>query len=332
MKTAVVGVTGLVGQKMLQVLQERKFPVEELIPVASERSAGGTVSFRGIDHTIQTLPDALEEAPDLALFSAGRAIAEEWAKPFTEKGTVVIDNSSAWRMDANVPLIVPEVNGDLLQSDHSLIANPNCSTIQLMVALQPLQQKYGIERLVISTYQSVTGSGADAVRQLENERAGQNGERTYPHPIDRNCLPQCDDFQDNDYTKEEMKLINESRKIFNRPDLRITATAVRVPVDGGHSESVNVALKKEFDLRGVRSLIADSPGLILQDDPATNAYPMPIDAHEKDDVFVGRLRRDESNPKTLNFWVVADNLRKGAATNAVQIAELVFKREFQFQR
>ncbi|PSR02866.1 MAG: aspartate-semialdehyde dehydrogenase, partial [Bacteroidetes bacterium SW_11_45_7] len=248
MKTAVVGVTGLVGQKMLRVLQERKFPVEELIPVASERSAGGTVSFRGIDHTIQTLPDALEEAPDLALFSAGGAIAEEGAKPFTEKGTVVIDNSSAWRMDANVPLIVPEVNGDLLQSDHSLIANPNCSTIQLMVALQPLQQKYGIERLVISTYQSVTGSGADAVRQLENERAGQNGERTYPHPIDRNCLPRCDDFQDNDYTKEEMKLINESRKIFDTPDMRITVTAVRVPVEGGHSESVNVALQKDFDL------------------------------------------------------------------------------------
>lgn len=331
MKTAVVGVTGLVGQKMLQILEERQFPVDELIPVASERSAGGRITFQGVEYTINTLSEALDKAPDIALFSAGGAISQEWAEPFTRKGSVVIDNSSAFRMDPSVPLVVPEVNGNVLNGNDQLIANPNCSTIQLMVALSPLQKEYGIERLVISTYQSVTGSGIQAVRQLENERSGQNGERNYPHPIDRNCLPHCDDFQDNGYTKEEMKLVNETRKIFNLPDLRITATAVRVPVEGGHSESVNVELKEDFDIKELRSLLAKSPGLTLQDDPATNAYPMPITAQEKDEVFVGRIRRDASNPQTLNLWVVADNLRKGAATNAIQIAEQVLKRQFQVQ-
>ena len=325
MKVAVVGATGLVGQKMLQVLDERDFPVTELLPVASERSVGKEVSFKGKDYTIIGLRNAVDQRPDLAIFSAGGDVSKEWAPKFAEVGTTVVDNSSAWRMEPNVPLVVPEVNAMALTKEDKIIANPNCSTIQMVVALKPLYDEYGIERLVISTYQSVTGTGVKAVRQMEDERSNLKGEKAYPYPIDKNCLPHCDVFFDNGYTKEELKLVNETRKIFGDQSLRITATAVRVPVVGGHSESINVELKKDFELEEVRELLKNSEGVSLQDDPANLQYPMPLNAHDKDDVFVGRLRRDESNPKTLNMWIVSDNIRKGAATNAVQIAEYLVR-------
>ncbi len=322
MKVAVVGVTGLVGQVMLQVLEERNFPVSELIPVASERSVGKTVPFKGTDHTIRSLEEAVGLSPDIALFSAGGSVSKEWAPRFAEVGTTVIDNSSAFRMEPDKKLIVPEVNGELLSTEDRIIPNPNCSTIQLVATLAPLHKVYGIERVIVSTYQSITGSGQKAVDQLEAERRGENGVMAYPYPIDRNCLPHCDDFNEEGYTKEETKLMNETTKIIG-DEIPLTATAVRVPVQGGHSEAVNVEFSKEYDLNEVRKLLADSPGLQLQDNPDVNLYPMPLYAQGKDDVFVGRLRRDTTRPNALNLWIVADNLRKGAATNAVQIAETV---------
>ncbi|UTW64021.1 aspartate-semialdehyde dehydrogenase [bacterium SCSIO 12741] len=321
MKVAVVGSTGMVGQVMLKVLEEFDFPVTELIPVASERSAGSKVDYRGSSYTVCTLQDALEKKPDLALFSAGGSVSLEWAPRFAEAGTTVVDNSSAWRMDPQKRLVVPEINASDLTPEDKIIANPNCSTIQMVLALAPLEKRYGIKRIVVSTYQSISGTGVSAVRQMENERAGDKGEMAYPYPIDQNCLPHCDVFQDNGYTKEEMKLVNETRKILNRPEIRVTATAVRVPVQGGHSEAVNVEFEQDFDLNEVRQLLADTPGIKLQDNPDVNQYPMPLFAQGKNEVFVGRLRRDESQKNTLNMWIVADNLRKGAATNAVQIAQ-----------
>ncbi len=321
MKVAVVGATGLVGSKMLQVLAERNFPVSELVPVASERSVGKEVEFRGEKYKVVSMSDAIAAGPALALFSAGGSTSLEWAPPFAEAGITVIDNSSAWRMDPGKPLVVPEINADVLTAKDKIIANPNCSTIQMVVALNPLYKKYGIRRIVVSTYQSVTGTGVKAVTQLMNERSGIEAERAYKYPIDLNVIPQIDVFLENGYTKEEMKMVNETRKILRNDSLRITSTTVRIPVMGGHSESVNVEFEKEYTLEEVRSLLQAAPGVIVVDDPATQQYPMPMDAWEKDEVFVGRLRRDESQPKTLNMWVVADNLRKGAATNAVQIAE-----------
>lgn len=328
MKVAVVGATGLVGNVMMRLLAERGFPVSELIPVASPSSAGSTVEFNGKNHTVVTCEDARSKKPDLALFSAGGDTSRMWAPRFAEAGCRVIDNSSAWRMDPACPLIVPEVNADALQQDHYIIANPNCSTIQLVVALHPLHERYSIDRLVISTYQSVTGTGKKAVDQLENERAGRAGELAYPYPIDRNCLPHCDVFLDNDYTREEMKLVNETRKILGEEGLRITATAVRVPVVGGHSESVNASFHQSIDLADIRKVLKNAPGITLQDNPTVNLYPMPAMAEGKDEVFVGRLRLDESQSNTLNMWVVSDNLRKGAATNAIQIAEYLVNKEW----
>lgn len=321
MKVAVVGATGMVGRMMLKVLEERDFPVDRLYPAASERSAGKEVIFRGKPVKVISVMEAVEAMPSLALFSAGATVSKEWAPVFAENGTVVIDNSSAWRMEKEIPLVVPEINAGVITGKDKIIANPNCSTIQMLIAIAPLHREYGIKRLVISTYQSVTGTGVRAVTQLENERQGLSGEMAYPYPIDKNCLPQCDVFLDNGYTKEEMKLVNETRKILGDESIRITATAVRVPVTGGHSESVNIELEKEFDLDRVKELLSDAPGLILYDNPAERKYPMPIIAHDRDQVFVGRIRRDFSQEKTLNMWVVADNIRKGAATNAVQIAE-----------
>ena len=324
MKVAVVGVTGLVGQVMCQVLEERNFPVSSFIPVASAKSVGKKVNFKGEAHTVISMEDAIAAKPDLALFSAGGSVSKTWAPKFSAVGTVVIDNSSAWRMDTNCPLVVPEVNADVLKGNDGIIANPNCSTIQMVVALQPLQKAYGMKRLVISTYQSITGTGVKAVKQFDAEKNGESladDEQAYPHPIFNNCIPHCDIFLDNDYTKEEMKLVHETRKIMGLPDLSVTATAVRVPVRGGHSETVNIEFNKEFDIQEVKSLLANAPGLTLIDNITQNAYPMPLAAHHKDGVFVGRVRRDESQPKTLNIWVVADNLRKGAATNTIQIAE-----------
>jgi len=321
MKIAVVGATGLVGTKMLQVLSERNFPVSELIPVASPRSWGKEVVFRDKAWRVVGPEQALERAPSVALFSAGAATSLEWAPRFAQAGTFVIDNSSAWRMDPGVKLIVPEINAHLLGPDDRLVANPNCSTIQMVVALAPLHRAFGISRLVISTYQSVTGTGVKAVRQLEQEERGIEGEKAYPSPIYRNCLPHCDVFLDNGYTKEEMKLVNETRKILGEPALAVTATAVRVPVNGGHSESINVEFERPFRLAEVRELLAQAPGVLLHDDPAALEYPTPRKTHESDLVWVGRIRVDESRPNCLNLWVVADNLRKGAATNAVQIAE-----------
>lgn len=320
MKIAIVGATGMVGREMIQVLEQRGLPIDELIPAASEASAGSRIIFRGKPVTIVTIADALRMAPDIALFSAGGGVSKEWAPKFTAVGTRVIDNSSAWRMSPSVKLIVPEVNIRLLEADDLLIANPNCSTIQLVVALQPLHQKYGIKRLVISTYQSVTGTGKAAVEQLENERNNRAGEMVYPYAIDQNCIPHCDEFTDNGYTKEEMKLVNETRKILGDESIGITATAVRVPVIGGHSLSVNIELNNEFDLNEVIRLLSESPGIVMQDNPSMNIYPMPRLSKGKDEVFVGRVRRDESQSRALNLWIVADNLRKGAATNAVQIA------------
>ena len=321
MKVAVVGATGLVGSKMLQVLAERNFPVTELIPVASERSVGKEVEYKGKKYKVVSMNDAIAAKPAVAIFSAGGSTSLEWAPKFAEAGITVIDNSSAWRMDPNKPLIVPEINADILTKSDKIIANPNCSTIQMVVALNPLHKKYGARRIVVSTYQSVTGTGVKAVTQLMNERQGVVGERAYKYPIDLNVIPQIDVFLENGYTKEEMKMVNETRKIMRDDSIRVTSTTVRIPVVGGHSESVNIEFEKEFDIDEVKKLLCNAPGVVLVDDPAAQKYPMPMDAHEKDEVFVGRLRRDETQPKTLNMWVVSDNLRKGAATNAVQIAE-----------
>jgi aspartate-semialdehyde dehydrogenase len=327
MKVAVIGATGLVGQKMLQVLQERRFPVSELLPVASERSLGRLVEFAGRSWPVMTVPQALKMVPDIALFSAGAAASLEFAPLFAKIGSVVIDNSSAWRMDPMVPLIVPEVNGGILIPENRLIANPNCSTIQMVMVLNPLARTYGIRRVVVSTYQAVSGTGVDALRQLEGESNGKKVEKqVYPHPINRNCIPQCDVFTENGYTKEEMKMILETRKIMRLPKLQITATCVRVPVVTGHSESVNVDLESPYNLDEIRELLGGEAGLRVVDDVENRKYPMPIEAADKDEVFVGRIRRDDSLENGLNLWIVSDNLRKGAATNAVQIAELVCTR------
>jgi aspartate-semialdehyde dehydrogenase len=322
MKVAVVGATGLVGRKMLQVLEERKFPVTEFIPVASERSVGKEITFKGKTYRIVSMEQAVEARPQVAIFSAGGNASLEWAPRFAAAGTTVIDNSSAWRMDPSKKLVIPEINARLLTREDKIIANPNCSTIQMLVAIAPLHERYGIKRVVVSTYQSITGTGIHAVRQMEAERAGNAVavERAYPHPIDRNCLPQCDVFTENGYTKEEMKLVNETRKILDET-IRVSATAVRVPVVGGHSESINLEFTRDFDLDEVRDILRAAPGVILQDDPANGVYPMPILANDRDEVFVGRVRRDFSGDNALNLWVVSDNLRKGAATNAIQIAE-----------
>ncbi|MDB5226598.1 MAG: aspartate-semialdehyde dehydrogenase [Bacteroidota bacterium] len=325
MKVAVVGSTGLVGGEMLKVLTERNFPVTELIPVASERSAGKKISFKGKEYTVVTPDKAIEMKPDLALFSAGGSTSLEWAPKFAEAGITVIDNSSAWRMDPSKKLIVPEINADALTKEDKIIANPNCSTIQMVVALNPLHKKYKIKRVVVSTYQSVTGTGKKAVDQLMNERNNVDGEMAYKYKIDLNVIPQIDVFMDNGYTKEEMKMVKETNKIMRDDSIKVTATTIRIPVMGGHSESVNVEFENEFDLAEVRSLLEQSEGIIVVDDTANQKYPMPMDAHGKDEVFVGRLRRDETQPKTLNMWIVADNLRKGAATNAIQIGEYLLK-------
>jgi len=325
MKVAVVGATGMVGEVMLKVLAERNFPVTELIPVASERSLGKTVTYNGKDYKVVVLETAVSMKPDIALFSAGGDTSLQWAPKFAEVGTTVVDNSSAWRMDPTKKLVVPEINAGELTKDDKIIANPNCSTIQLVMALNPLHKKYKMKRVVISTYQSVSGTGIKAVRQLENEIAGIEGEMAYPYPIGRNALPHCDVFEANGYTKEEMKLAREPQKILNDRTFSISATAVRIPTAGGHSESVNVEFENDFDLADVRKLLHETPGVVVQDNTDTNTYPMPIYAHEKDEVFVGRIRRDETQPNTLNMWIVADNLRKGAATNTVQIAEYLIK-------
>ncbi|WP_215224237.1 aspartate-semialdehyde dehydrogenase [Echinicola shivajiensis] len=321
MKLAVVGATGLVGSEILEVLAEHNFPFDELLLVASERSAGKKMTFKDKEYTVIGLTQAVAEKPDIAIFSAGGDTSKEWAPKFAEAGTIVVDNSSAWRMDPTKKLVVPEINAKSLKIDDRIIANPNCSTIQMVLALAPLRERFGIKRVVVSTYQSVTGSGIKAVNQLMDERDGKDGEKAYPHKIDLNVLPHIDVFQDNGYTKEEMKMINETKKIFDDQDIQVTATTVRIPVMGGHSESVNVEFKEDFDLEEVKQLLAATPGVIVEDDVANNVYPMPMNAHKRDEVFVGRLRRDESQPNTLNMWIVADNLRKGAATNAVQIAE-----------
>ena len=321
MKVAVVGATGMVGTVMLKLLEERQFPVTELIPVASERSVGKKVTYKGVDYSIVGLATAVEMKADIAIFSAGGDTSLEWAPKFAEAGTIVIDNSSAWRMDPTKKLVVPEINASELTSEDKIIANPNCSTIQLVMALSPLHDKYKMKRVVVSTYQSVSGTGVKAVQQLENEINGVKGDMAYPYPIGRNALPHCDVFLENGYTKEEMKLAKEPQKILNDSSFAITATAVRIPTAGGHSEAVNVQFETDFDLQEVRALLNQFDGVTVQDNTDTNTYPMPIYAHEKDDVFVGRIRRDESQPNTLNMWIVADNLRKGAATNAIQIAE-----------
>lgn len=321
MKIAVVGATGMVGEVMLKVLSERKFPFTDLILVASEKSAGKQIDFDGKMLTVVTLQAALEMRPDIALFSAGGETSIQWAPKFTAQGTTVIDNSSAWRMNEGVKLIVPEINAADLTKNDKLIANPNCSTIQLVLALAPLHKIYKIKRVVVSTYQSITGTGVKAVQQLENEYQGQKGEMAYKYPIHRNAIPQCDSFEDNGYTKEEMKLVRETQKILNDRTIAVTATAVRVPIVGGHSEAVNVEFEKDFDVSDIRRILHNTSGISVQDNLDTFTYPMPIYAQGKDDVFVGRIRRDESQPNTLNMWIVADNLRKGAATNTIQIAE-----------
>ncbi len=327
MKVAVVGATGMVGNVMLQVLEERNFPVTELIPVASEKSIGQTIVFKGKEYKVIGLAQAVSLKPDIALFSAGGSISTEWAPKFAQVGTIVVDNSSAWRMDPTKKLVIPEINADVLTKEDKIIANPNCSTIQMLVALSPLR-KYGIKRIIVSTYQSITGTGVKAVKQLENEYRNEKGEMAYHYPIHRNAIPHCDVFEPNGYTKEEMKLVRETKKIFGDDTIRVTATAVRIPVVGGHSESVNVEFEQDFDLTEVRKILSKAPGITLQDNTDTNTYPMPIYAQGKDDVFVGRIRRDESAPNSLNMWVVADNLRKGAATNTIQIAETLIKKGF----
>lgn len=321
MKVAVVGATGLVGTVMLNILEERNFPISELIPVASERSIGKEITFKNKVYKIVGLADAIAMQPNIALFSAGGSTSLEWAPKFAEAGITVVDNSSAWRMDHTKPLVVPEINATQLTKTDKIIANPNCSTIQMVLALSSLHKTYKIKRLVISTYQSITGTGVKAVQQLENEMAGIKGEMAYPYPIHQNALPHCDVFEENGYTKEEMKLVRETQKILDDKTIAITATAVRIPTAGGHSESVNVEFENDFDLSTVRRLLNDTPGVVVQDNTDTNTYPMPIYANGKDDVFVGRLRRDGSQPNSLNMWIVSDNLRKGAATNTIQIAE-----------
>jgi aspartate-semialdehyde dehydrogenase len=321
MKVAVVGATGLVGTKMIQVLEERNFPVTELIPVASERSVGKEISFKGKKFKVVSMQTAIDMKPAVAIFSAGGSTSTEWAPKFAAAGITVIDNSSAWRMDPTKKLVVPEINASTLTANDKIIANPNCSTIQMVVALNPLHKKYKIKRIVVSTYQSVTGTGVKAVDQMMNERKGVKGEMAYAYPIDMNVIPHIDVFMDNGYTKEEMKMVNETKKIMGDDSIKLTATTVRIPVMGGHSESVNVEFEKEYDLDEVRSILEKEPGIIVVDDVKNLKYPMPMHAHDKDEVFVGRLRRDETQEKTLNMWIVSDNLRKGAATNAVQIAE-----------
>ena len=325
MRIAIVGATGLVGGEMLRVVEQRKLPVEEILAVASERSVGKKVLFRNEEISCIGIEEAIALKPDIALFSAGGEVSRIQAPRFAAAGIRVIDNSSAWRMDPDIKLIVPEVNGHLVGSDDMIIANPNCSTIQLVMVLNPLNQKYGIKRVVVSTYQSISGTGVKAVQQLENERAGVTGEMAYPYAIDKNCLPHCDVFMENGYTKEEMKLTNETKKILGDSTVHVTATAVRVPVEGGHSESVNIEFEQEFQTRDIRKLLAEQDGIVVQDQPEMNVYPMPLFAKGKDEVFVGRIRRDLSQVNTLNCWIVSDNLRKGAATNAVQIAELFLK-------
>jgi aspartate-semialdehyde dehydrogenase len=321
MKTAVVGATGMVGRTMIKVLEERNFPVSQLIPVASEKSVGKEIFFKGKAVKVVSIEEAVAAKPDFAIFSAGASTSRDWAPVFAKNGTVVIDNSSYWRMDKNVPLIVPEINSHVIKKGDRIIANPNCSTIQMVMALAPLHRKYKIKRLVVATYQSVTGTGVKAVAQMENERAGIKGEMAYAHPIDKNCFPHGGSFQPDGYTTEEQKLIDETRKILEDQTILVTATVVRIPVVGGHSEAVNIEFEKEFDIDDVKKLISTFPGVVVYDNPAENHYPMPIMAHEKDEVFVGRIRRDLSREKCLNIWVVSDNIRKGAATNAVQIAE-----------
>jgi aspartate-semialdehyde dehydrogenase len=321
MKVAVVGATGMVGNVMLQVLAERNFPITELLLVASERSVGKQLAYKSKNYTIIGMQDAVDARPDIALFSAGGSTSEIWAPKFAEVGCTVVDNSSAWRMDPSKKLVVPEINGNVLTKEDKIIANPNCSTIQLVMALAPLHKKYQMKRVVISTYQSVSGTGVKAVQQLENESKGIKGEMAYHYPINRNAIPQCDVFLENGYTKEEMKLVKEPKKILNDDSFSVTATAVRIPTSGGHSEAVNVQFEKDFDLADVRKLLAETPGVIVQDNLDTNTYPMPMYANNKDEVFVGRIRRDESLPNSLNMWIVADNLRKGAATNTIQIGE-----------
>lgn len=321
MKVAVVGATGMVGEVMLKVLAERNFPISELLLVASERSVGKKLSYKGEEYSIIGLQTAVEAKPDIAIFSAGGDTSLEWAPKFAAVGTTVVDNSSAWRMDPDKKLVVPEINAAVLTKEDKIIANPNCSTIQLVMALNPLHKKYGMKRVIVSTYQSVSGTGVKAVEQMENEAQGIKGEMAYPYPINKNALPHCDVFMENGYTKEEMKLAREPQKILDDRTFSISATAVRIPTAGGHSESVNVEFRNDFDLDEVREILSNTPGIVVQDNPETNSYPMPIYAHDKDEVFVGRMRRDETQPNTLNMWIVADNLRKGAATNAVQIAE-----------
>ncbi len=328
MKVAVVGATGLVGTKMLEVLAERGFPVTELIPVASEKSIGKTIVFNGASFPIVGIQEAINKNPAVAIFSAGSTISLEWAPQFAKAGITVIDNSSAWRMDATKKLVVPEVNGDVLTAADKIIANPNCSTIQMVVVLKPLHDRYKIKRVVVSTYQSVTGTGIKAVTQLMNERIGKEGEMAYKYPIDLNAIPHIDSFLDNGYTKEEMKMTNETKKIMADDSIKVTATCVRIPTVGGHSEAVNIEFENDFDLADVKKLLAESPGIVLKDDVANFIYPMPLTAHDKDDTFVGRLRRDETQPNTLNCWIVSDNLRKGAATNAIQIAETLLQKGF----
>ena len=328
MRVAVVGATGMVGQIILKVLAERSFPVTELIPVASERSVGKKVAFGGQDWTIVSLADAVAAAPDVALFSAGGETSLKWAPKFAAAGTRVVDNSSAWRMDADKKLVVPEINADVLEEGDMIIANPNCSTIQLVVALNPLHRAFGAKRVIVSTYQSVTGTGKAAVDQLEGERNGEDPQMVYPYKIDRNCIPHCDVFLDNDYTKEEMKMTHETVKIIGDAGIKLAATAVRVPVQGGHSESVNEEFERDFTLEEVRKILSETPGVTLQDRPEFNTYPMPLMAEGKDDVFVGRLRRDFTTDRGLNMWIVSDNLRKGAATNTVQIAEVLMAKGF----
>ena len=330
MKVAVVGATGLVGTKMLQVLAERNFPITDLVPVASARSAGKEVSFKGKNYKVVTMEEGIAAKPAVALFSAGGSTSLEWAPQFAAAGIRVIDNSSAWRMDPSKKLVVPEVNASVLTADDLIIANPNCSTIQMVVALQPLHAKYKIKRVVVSTYQSVTGTGKKAVDQLFNERAGteiEANDMAYKYQIDLNVIPQIDVFLENGYTKEEMKMVKETCKIMQDDSIKVTATTVRIPVVGGHSESVNIEFENEFDLAEVNTILTNAPGIIVQQDDATQLYPMPLWAHEKDEVFVGRLRRDETQSKTLNMWIVSDNLRKGAATNAIQIAEYLMEKE-----
>ena len=321
LKVAVCGATGMVGRTMLQVLAERRFPIGELLPTASARSAGASIEFAGKMHTVLSMDEALLRRPDIAIFSAGGSVSLEWAPRFAAAGTVVIDNSSAWRMHENHRLIVPEVNGHTLTNDDFIIANPNCSTIQLVMALKPLHDAFGVERVIVSTYQSITGTGAAAVEQMEHERRGEDGKMVYPYPIDRNCIPHCDVFLDNDYTKEEMKLTHETKKILGDQSVLVSATAVRVPVMGGHSESVNIEFKRDFEINDVRRLLHEFPGVVVQDQPELSTYPMPLYASGRDEVFVGRIRRDFTRERALNLWIVADNLRKGAATNAIQIAE-----------